>query len=48
MVQNNSRQGYKSTLLELKTELSVKADIIMIQKPFIANQDVFYSGFNFY
>lgn len=32
----------------LETGLSTKADIIMIQEPFIGNWEISHSGFNFY
>ena len=32
----------------MEIALSEKASIIMIQEQFIGNQEIFYSGFNFY
>ena len=34
--------------MALETGLSIKAGIILIQEPFIGNQEISHSGFNFY
>ena len=48
LVQHNCGQGYESTMMALETALSVEAGIIIIQEPFIGNQEISHSGFNFY
>ena len=48
IVQYNYRQGYESTVMAFEMALSIRASIVMIQKPFIGNQEICYSGFNFY
>lgn len=48
VVQKTFRQGYKKKLMILKTALSVKTSIVIINELFIDNREIFYSGFNFY
>ncbi len=48
LIQHNCGQGYESTVMALKTELSIEAGIVMIQEPFISNREISHSGFNFY
>ncbi len=48
VVQHNCGQGFESTVMARETVLSVKAGIVMIQEPFIGNQEISHSGFNFY
>ena len=48
LVQHNCGHEYENTMIALKIALSVEAGIIIIQKPFISNQKIFCSGFNFY
>ena len=48
MVQYNCGQGYESIVIALKTALSTRAGIVMVQEPFIGNREISYSGFNFY
>lgn len=47
-VQYNNGQGYKSIVMGIETAWSVGAGIVMIQEPFIGNQEISYSGFHFY
>ena len=37
VVQYNCGQGYESMVMALETALSIKAGIVMLQEPFIAN-----------
>ncbi len=48
VVQHNCGQGYESTVMALKTALSVEAGIVLVQEPFIGNREICHSGFNFY
>ncbi len=48
MVQHNCGQGYKSTLMVMKTALSVGAGIVIIQELFMGNRKICHSGFNFH
>ena len=48
VVQYNCGQGYESTVMALETLLSIGPGIVMVQEPFIGNQEISHSGFNFY
>ncbi len=48
VVQHNCGQGYESRVMALETALSVEAGIVLVQKLFIGNREICYSGFNFY
>lgn len=48
VVQHNYGQGYQSIVMALKTELSIKAGIIMVRNLLISNQEIYHSRFNFY
>lgn len=48
VVQHNCKQEYESTVIALKTALSVGAGIVIVQELFIGNREISYSGFNFY
>lgn len=48
VIQHNCGRGYESTVMALKTALSIGAGMIMLQEPFIGNRKLCHSAFNFY
>ena len=48
MVQHIFAQVYKSIVMTLKTSLNVTEGIVMILEPFIGNEEICHTGFNFY
>lgn len=48
VVQHNCAQSYESTVMVLETALSTRPGIVMVQEPFIGDQKICHSGFNFY
>ena len=48
IIQHNCRRGYKSIVMTLEAALNIGAGIIMLQKPFIGNQELVHNAFNFY
>lgn len=48
IIHHNYGRGYKSTVMVLKTALTIKAGMVILQKLFIGNQELFHSAFNFY
>lgn len=47
IIQYNCRYGYKNIVIALKTVVTIKAGIVILQEPSIYNQEFFYSAFNF-
>ena len=48
IIQHNCRRGYENTVMALETALSITAEMVMLQKPFIGNREISHSVFNFY
>lgn len=48
VLQHNPGCGYENTMMTLETTLSIGAKIVMLWEPFIGNQELCHSDFNFY
>ena len=48
IVQHNGGCGHKSTMIAMENALDIRARIILLQEPFIGNQELVYSAFKFY
>lgn len=48
IIQHSFERNDKSIVIALETALSIKAGIVILQKPFIGNQEISYSTFNYY
>ena len=48
IVQHNCGRRYKNTVMALEMALNIGAGLVMLQEPFIGNQELVHSAFNFY
>ena len=48
VIQQNGGKGYECTISALEASLSLKAEMVYIQKPFLGNQSLAHAGFNLY